>query len=218
MEMTSCDDYQVAALQRQHGALAAAPAGMLALHLSSCATCRAFESGAKELEAAMRMHAVRMGGEVDWQRLGNSVERWRRRLLAGQWQALATLVVVVPLLALAFGSVTSPGAIIGGGTVVLWGWLATRRRISQAQKAARSREELLVFLRAQLDEQIRIEKQNAVALPIIALLPLVGLLTGAITPWSLFGTAATMAIIAALALRSRFNIRPRLERERAELG
>lgn len=217
MEMTSCDDYQVAVEQQLHGALDGAGAGMLAVHLSSCAGCRAFETGAKELEEAMRMHAMRMSGEVDWDRLGRSVERWRRRLRAGLWQALATLVVVVPLVALAFGSLTNPGAIIGGGTVVLWGWLATRRRLSEAQQAARSREQLLVFLRAQLDQQIRIEKQNAVALPIIALLPLVGLLTGVITAWSVFGTAMTMALLAALAVRSRFNLLPRLERERAEL-
>lgn len=218
MQMTSCDDYQVAALQRLHGALEAGRAGTLAAHLSSCATCRAFETGAKELEEAMKVHAERMSGEVDWERLGASLARWRKRLLAGQWQALAGMLVVVPLVALAFGDVINPGAIIGALTVLALGWFATRRRLSESQQAARSSDELLVFLRAQHDQLIRTEKQNAVALPIIALLPLLGPLLGGITPWSVFGTAMTMALLAALAVRSRFVLLPRLERERAELG
>ena len=214
--MTSCDDYEVAVEQRLHGVLDAAASGLLAAHLASCAGCRAFETGAKQLEEAMRMDATQTSGEVEWDRLGRSVERWRRHLLAGSWQAAATLIVIVPFLALCFGQVV--GGITGGVTVVLWGWLATRRRIAEARAAGRSNDQLLDFLRAQLDQQIKTEKQNALALPFFVLLPLYGLLSRDITPWSLFGTAMLIVLFLALAARSRFVLLPRLQRERAELS
>lgn len=220
--MTSCDDFEVAVEQRLHGALDAAGAARLADHLSSCAGCRAFETRSRELEDAMRTHAARMSDEVDWKQLGESLDRWRRQLLGGTWKGLAAIFLSVPFLALAFGYEVGGlsglvSGIIGGLTVVVWGRIAARRAIAEARQAERASGQLLLFMRGQLDKLIRLEKQNALVLPFLALLPLYGPLSREITPWSLFGAAMLMVLMVGLALRSRFIVLPRLRRERAEL-
>jgi hypothetical protein len=213
--MTSCNDFEVAVEQRRRGALDAPAAAELAEHLSSCAGCRAFETRSTELEDTMRTHAARVSAEIDWNRLGRSLETWRRQLEAGTWKALAMVLLVVPVFWFAFGSAAS--ALIGGLTVVIWGGLHARRAIGDAREAARAPDQLLVFLRGQLDRQIRIERQNTRVLPILALLPLLLLLDRGVSAASLLGTALLMALFAALALRARLRVLPRLRRERAEL-
>ncbi|HKE14164.1 MAG TPA: zf-HC2 domain-containing protein [Kofleriaceae bacterium] len=216
--MTSCDDFEVAIEQRLHGGLDGDPAERLAQHLSSCPACRAFEARSEELEQAMRMHAAVAIGDVDWNRLGRNLERWRKQMLAGAWKGLAAVIVAAPLLGLVFGRGAIATGVIAGLAVVAWGRIVARRSIAGAREVEHAPGSLLVLLRTQLDRLIEIEKQNALVLPFLALIPIGGLLAaGELTPWRIAGAAALMLLLAAFALRSRFVVLPRLLRERAEL-
>lgn len=216
--MTSCHDFELAIEQRLHGALDPDRAAELAHHLSSCQACRAFEALSRELEQAMRTHATEAVGEVDWSQLGRKLERWRAQMLVGAWKGLLAVIVAVPLLGLVFGAGHIATSVIAGLVVVAWGRIAARRSIAAAREVAHAPGSLLLLLRTQLDKLIKIEKQNALVLPLFTLVPIYGLLAaGELTPWRVAGAAALMLLVVALALRSRFVVLPRLLRERAEL-
>jgi hypothetical protein len=216
--MTSCHDFEVAIEQRLHGALDSDPAVRLAQHLSSCDGCRAFEAQSRELERAMRTHAVNAISDVDWNRLGWNLKRWKKQMLAGAWNGLAMVIIAAPLLGLVFGHAYIATSVIAGLAVAVWGRIVVRRSIAEARAVEHLPGPLLVMLRTQLDKLIKIEKQNALVLPFLTLIPIYGLLAaGELTPWRIAGTAVLMLLVAALALRSRFVVLPRLLRERAEL-
>ncbi len=215
--MTSCDDFEVAIEQRLHGALDPESAGRLAQHLSSCEACRAFEAQSRELEQAMRTHAVNAIGDVDWSKVGRNVERWKRQMLAGVWKGLAAVIVAAPLVGLVFGRGYIATSFIAGLAVVVWGRIIARRSIAEVREVEHAPGPLLALLRSQLDKLVRIEKQNALVLPFFTLIPIAGLLAGELTPWRIAGAAMLVLLFAAFALRSRFVVLPRLLRERAEL-
>jgi len=213
--MTTCNDFELAIEQRLHGALDAAAEPGVAQHLAACAACRDFEASSRHLEEAMKTRATTVASEVDWSRIERGLARWKRQLLAGNWHGLVLLILLIPLLAMVFGDVT--GGIVGGLVVVILGRIAARRAMNEARAIAGDTGALLFFLRRQLEKQIRTEKQNARVLPLIALLPLAGLLSHGLTPWAVIGTAMSMLLFVALALRSRYQVLPRLQRERAAL-
>jgi anti-sigma factor RsiW len=216
--MTTCHDFEVAIERRLHGALDLDAAVRLAHHLSSCDACRAFEVQSRELEQAMRTHATNAISDVDWSKLGPNLERWKKQMLAGAWKGLAAVMVAAPLLGLVFGQAYIATGVVAGLAVVVWGRIVARRSIAEAREVERTPGSLLVLLQKQLDRLIKIEKQNALVLPFLTLLPIYGLLAaGELTPWRIAGTAMLMLIFVALALRSRFVVLPRLLRERAEL-
>lgn len=216
--MTTCHDFEVAIEQRLHAALDPDPAGRLEQHLSSCHACRAFEAQSRQLEEAMRTQAADAISDVDWSELGRNVERWRKQMLAGVWKGLAAVIVAAPLVGLVFGHRHIATGFIAGLAVVVWGRIAARRSIAEVREVEQAPGPLLVLLRSQLDKLIRIERQNALALPFLTLIPIVGLLAaGELTPWRIAGTAMLMLLFVAMALRSRLVVLPRLLRERAEL-
>jgi len=216
--MTSCHDFEVAIEQRLHGALDPDPAVRLAQHLSSCHACRAFEAQSRELEEAMRTRAANAISDVDWNKLGRNLERWKKRMRAGAWKGLAAVIVAAPLLGLVFGHGYIATSFIAGLAVVVWGRIVARRSIAEARDVEHAPGSLLVLLRTQLDKLIKIEKQNALVLPFFTLIPIYGLLdVGELTPWRIAGTAVLVLLFVVLALRSRFVVLPRLLRERAEL-
>jgi len=217
--MTSCHDFEVAIEQRLHGALDAEAAVRLAHHLTSCQACRAFEAQSRELEQAMRTHATNAIGDVDWNRLGRDLERWKKQMRAGAWKGLAAVIVAAPLLGLVFGYGSIATSVVAGLAVVVWGRIVAHRSIAEAREVEHAPGSLLVLLRTQLDRLIRTEKQNALVLPFFTLIPLYGLLTAdELTPWRIAGAAMLVLLLVALALRSRFVLLPRLLRERAELA
>lgn len=213
--MQSCDDFELAIEQRLHGALDASAEPGLAEHLAACEACLDFEASSRHLEEAMKTRAMTAASEVDWSRIERGLARWKRQLLAGTWHGLVLLILVIPLLGMVFGDAT--GAIVGGLVVAVLGRIAARRAINESREVASDTGALLFFLRRHLEKQIRTEKQNARVLPLIGLLPLAGLLSRAVTPWTVFGTAVSMLLFVALALRSRYQVLPRLQAERAEL-
>src|SRR5262249_20605815 len=77
--MSLCNDHEVEIEKRLHGALEPDRVAALEAHLADCATCRAFERGARKMEEAIRAMPVAAGGGPGWGRVAAELEKVVRK-------------------------------------------------------------------------------------------------------------------------------------------
>lgn len=93
--MASCAEFEILVEKRLHGALGDAERTALEVHLASCETCRAYESAARDAEAAMSLRARAAAASVDWAQ----VERGIRGGVYASVRMLGGAVVIAAYLA-----------------------------------------------------------------------------------------------------------------------
>jgi hypothetical protein len=155
--MMSCDDFEVQIEMKLHGALSDEAA--LDSHLTSCASCRAFEAIARRTEQTMTATVRMETPHVDWQNVRNAISR---RLVGDGRRQLATLLVLFfaqSLAMLAFNPEQSWAMIVPrvglaaaiAASIVVWSTHLRRRRMREYET---SREDLFFFHRAYLESRL----------------------------------------------------------------
>ena len=222
--MTSCEEFEIAALRLARGSLAADEAARLGVHLAGCAACRGFAASAQATQAALRDRVVGASAGRDWD--GAAL----RRRVTGIWRRVAACVaVLVGTFALnwwenGLRSALGLGALC---TVVLAAglWLAHWPRIRRARRAEAAGEDLLACYRADLDGELARLRTSRGAAAAIAVLDVVVIATrarsvllhGVAERVHLVQLVCAVSLLAFMAYRFLVAL-PRLERERRELG
>jgi hypothetical protein len=169
--MERCEDFEVKIEMRLHGALDAPQTDQLVAHLTTCASCRAFEVLAKGSENAMNQQTNLHLQTLDWDGL------WKRSKIFFDRQSrqhvISSAVVVV---ALAPMMMLMENDILRSGALLLFSWVAAiawrswsiRQRLAAVAKYEGDTGELLFFYRRELEDRMRSTRRVLLLLPVSA--------------------------------------------------
>jgi hypothetical protein len=172
----TCDDYQIAFGQLGAGASSGAPAAEVDAHLAACAACAAYASLSRKVNGSMMNTLSLSPPPLDLDAMRAHVTKFRRQASRTLmiWPVAFGAFFLVSLL-LGPGRATVLGAVVGAavGAGVSYAILAlwTRRYIaSLTALEAKSGNELVAGMRAELDRRVRTEREGWWVLPILLVL------------------------------------------------
>lgn len=157
----TCEEAEIATLQRRHGALDAAASAALDAHRAGCESCRRFDDDSAELERAMQERVVEELKKVDWSKVETRMATVREQARHTLSRSLAMGAMLTVLIAWANGGPGLASYLVQGayaaaiaGAVAAFLWWAMRRRLAEAVAAQRSPLELLIFYRTQIERAL----------------------------------------------------------------
>ena len=224
--MTSCEEFEIAIGMRQHGALDVAAVEELDRHLAGCESCRRFADSTQMTEKIMADSGFVLAQGMDWERVRGRIQTMADRV---RWQMLA-LLVSFPLVAAWLLWTWRPGSdamvavtvatMIVIMLVLLLQQRKQRRDLRWAETAGPAGFRLY---REQLDNWLlaaRTMSQWGWIPPVIyaVMMAVDWMAVDWEVPRRMISGALMVVVFGSLWLHARFIERPRLERERAELG
>jgi len=174
----TCDDYQIAFDQHQAGGHPAVSLAEVTAHVATCAACAAYVSISQKVSESMTTTLAQSPPALDLGAIAAQVSHLRRRMVRGVITfslAMGAAVLAYNLAAhgvsLRSVIVRVVGAVVG--TAACYGVLALwqRRRIARLAALERmSGEALLTGWRAELERQMRTERQAWWLMPLLVVL------------------------------------------------
>ncbi len=217
--MADCERFEIEIERRLHGDLGEAEAARLAAHLSTCASCRAFEATARATEAGMRGAADEVVQAIDWAQVDRAISAWRRRGLVtlGTWAVLGLALAGSAWIHRDGRGPAVDASLAAGACLVALGVRFALDLRRQRRTAALGRgPELLEALRADLRDRRRATTAWLVYAPFLTAFLAGAAVVKAEGAFRLVLVAAA-AVVAATWLAVLLVKRPRLARERAAL-
>ena len=168
----TCDDYQIAFDQLAAGASTSVSAAEVDAHVAACAACTAYASLSRKLSVSLMNTLSMSPPPLDLDAMRVRIDRLRRR--TRRWMALGPafffawgvfIQVVVHRVGADFAVISS----LFGALLFYAVWAAWTRRYTAAIAAleAKSGDDLVVGLRAELDRRVRSERDGWWVLPIV---------------------------------------------------
>ena len=169
----TCDDYQIALDQRQAWVHSALSAAELDDHVAACAACTAYVSLSRKVAASM-MNTISLAPPVlDVDAMRAHVTKFRRqaRRALTLWPVVFGAAMLLNRVVVDWPA-TWTQAVISAviSTAIAYALMAhrTRRHIAELRALeAKSGDEMLAGLRAELDRRVRNERQGWWVLPIV---------------------------------------------------
>lgn len=215
--MRSCDEFEMAVEMRLHGALEADRVSELEAHLGSCASCRAFETLARQTETVMATEAAIRMETVDWDAMRARITSFAQAQFTQSIKRGAVLILLLtPCSLLLTHGEGLRGMVwvgVGNGLAMLAAWSVAKWRLRRVVDNEGHRGELLYQARRDLERRVTATKV-ALLMPLVVvytlLLPAMDLPRDALR---IAGAVGFLMLVIGIVAHTFFVRRPRLLRE-----
>ena len=213
--MNNCNDFEVAIEMRLHGALARAEEEALAVHLATCANCRAFETIAKRTENVMSQQARAQLETLDWETLFSRMRTFIDRSVRTRLASGAIVLVAATSMAMLIGRHPEQiawEALIAGAVIFGTVWVVSRVKLGHAARHQQDVGELLFLYRSELEKRLRATRRVA-AMPVLIPLFFLAIRERLVSPQAWAGFVGMVCMMLGASAYVLLVRRPGIQRE-----